>query len=86
MSDSFQSICQQFPWTSDVHSDETFSTETVHRTGIDHQPMFFNLTFTMRSLKLIVFVTDSFETFEYNGIVRTKDVTPYSLFGDFLLL
>ena len=52
MSDSFQSICQQFPWTSDVHSDETFSTETVHRTGIDHQPMFFNLTFTMRSLKL----------------------------------
>lgn len=46
MSDSFQSICQQFPWTSGVHSDETFSTETVHRTGIDHQPMFFNLTFT----------------------------------------
>lgn len=40
----------------------------------------------MCSLKLTVFVTDSFATFEYNGIVRTKDVTPYSLFGDLLLM
>ena len=48
--------------------------------------MSFSLTFTMRSLKLIVFVTDSFATLEYNGVVRTKEVTPWSLFGDFLLL
>ena len=32
----------------------------------------------MTDLGLIDFVTDSFATFGYNGIVRTKDVTPYS--------
>lgn len=61
-------------------------TQFLDKCSVDQVLMSFSLTFTMRSLKLIVFVTDSFETFGYNGIVRTKDVTPYSLFGDFLLL
>lgn len=61
-------------------------TQFLDKCSNDQVLMSFSLTFTMRSLKLIVFVTDSFETFEYNGIVRTKGVMPYSLFGDFLLL
>ena len=61
-------------------------TQFLDKCSVDQVLMYFSLTFTMRSLKLIVFVTDSFETFGYNDIVRTKDVTPYSLFGDFLLL
>ena len=58
-------------------------TQFLDRCSVDQVLMSFSLTFTMRSLKLIVFVTDSFATFGYNGIVRTKDVMPYSLFGDF---
>ena len=61
-------------------------TRFLDRCSVDQVQMSFRLTFTIRSFKLIVFVTDSFATFEYNVIVRTKDVTPYSLFGDFLLL
>ena len=61
-------------------------TQFLDRCSVDQVLMSFSLTFTMRSLKLIVFVTDSFATFGYNGIVRTKDVMPYRLFCDFLLL
>ena len=48
--------------------------------------MSLSLTFTKRSLKLNVLVTDSFTPFGYNGIIRAKGVMPYSLFGDYLLL
>ena len=61
-------------------------TQFLDRCPVAQVLMSFSLTFTMRSLKLIVFVTDSFATFGYNGIVRTKDVMPYRLFCDFLLL
>ncbi len=40
--------------------------------------MSLSLTFTKRSLKLNVLVTDSFTTFGYNGIIRAKGVMPYS--------
>ena len=45
--------------------------------------MSLSLTFTKRSLKLNVSVTDLFTSFGYSGINSTKGVIPYSLFGDF---
>ena len=45
--------------------------------------MSLSLTFTKRSLKLNVSVTDLFTSFGYSEINSTKGVIPYSLFGDF---
>ena len=45
--------------------------------------MSLSLTFTKRSLKLNVSVTDLFTSFGYSGINNTNVVMPYSLFGDF---
>ena len=45
-----------------------------------------SLTFTKRSLKLNVSVTDLFTSFGYSGINRTNGVIPYNLLGDFFIL
>lgn len=58
-------------------------TQFLDRCSIAQASMSLSLTFTKRSLKLNVLVTDSFTIFGYNGIVRAKDVMPYSLFCDF---
>ena len=46
------------------------ATQFLDRCSVDQVLMSFSLTFTMRSLKLTVYVTDSFATFEYNTPVR----------------
>ena len=61
-------------------------TQFLDKCSVVQASMSLSLTFTKRSLKLNVLVTDSFTTFGYNGIIRAKGVMPYSLFGDFLLL
>ena len=43
-------------------------TQFVDRCSVDHARMSFSLTFTIRSLKLIVFVTDWFVTFIFRNI------------------